>query len=69
MGSARHLILVQTASGAVRIPTLATSAEMDEHSAATRIQAVHRGRVAREEVKVKKLVSGALENVARGDDS
>ena len=53
----------ETASGAVRIPTLATSAEMDEHSAATRIQAVHRGRVAREEVKVKKLVSGALENV------
>ena len=59
----------EKASGAVRIPTLAASAEMDEHAAATRIQAVHRGRVAREEVKVKKLVSGALENVARGDDS
>ena len=53
----------------MRIPTLAASAEVDEHAAATRIQAVHRGRVAREEVKVKKLVSGALENVARGDDS
>ena len=56
--------------GAVRIPTAAAaSEEMDEHAAATRIQAMHRGRVAREEVQVKKLVSGALDSVTRGDGS
>ena len=37
--------------------------------AATRIQAMHRGRVAREEVQVKKLVSGALDSVTQGDGS
>jgi hypothetical protein len=42
---------------------------MDEHAAATRIQAMHRGRVAREEVQVKKLVSGALDSVTQGDGS
>ena len=56
--------------GAVRIPTAAAaSEEMDEHAAATRIQAMHRGRVAREEVQVKKLVSGALDSVTQGDGS
>ena len=42
---------------------------VDEHAAATRIQAMHRGRVAREEVQVKKLVSGALDSVTQGDGS
>ena len=56
--------------GAVRIPTAAAaSEEMDEHAAATRIQAMHRGRVAREEVQVKKLASGALDSVTQGDGS
>jgi hypothetical protein len=58
------------ADDAVRIPTAAAaSEEMDEHAAATRIQAMHRGRVAREEVQVKKLVSGALDSVTQGDGS
>ena len=58
------------ADDAVRIPSAAAaSEEMDEHAAATRIQAMHRGRVAREEVQVKKLVSGALDSVTQGDGS